>query len=264
MNASARSEAVELQVFITAKPATVFRFFSNAEKFRKWMGESSSIVPGAGGELIVRHGPNPPATGHIVEWVPERRIVFTWGHAHEGASVSLDSSRVIITMEPVAEGTRVTLRHEGLPSESDRQAHRGGWSFYLSNLSHVSIAEQFAGRLESIVDGYVEAWNEAEPARRAIALEKVWAERGRFCDMYACVNGREAFNAHIGGTRKMLMGARLERSGAVQQVHSFVRWPWRIVLSGGGVMACGINVMEFDVDSRIRLAVGFWDPPKQR
>jgi uncharacterized protein YndB with AHSA1/START domain len=54
---------------------------------------------------------------------PDRRIVFTWGYEGDGQAVPAGSSTVEITLEPVADGTEVRLRHSGLPAGQPPLAH---------------------------------------------------------------------------------------------------------------------------------------------
>ncbi len=252
---------VEVRVLIAARPETIFRFFSDPERYRLWMGQESSIQPQMGGELVVRHGPNPAAVGRIVEWVVNERLVFSWGHrsGEAGATVPEGSTTVTITLHPTDEGTLVTLRHTGLPTEIDRQGHRAGWRYYLSQLSAVSWTERMAGRCEPLVDSFFRAWNEPDDEARLKLLGECWAHDGRHRDRYGCIDGRDALHGYIGGVLALMQGAKLERSGAVEQVHAFLRCPWKITLPNGVVMGTGINVFELNRDGLIQSCVGFWD-----
>ena len=45
---------------------------------------------------------------------------------------------MVVTLEAERGGTRVILRHYGLPDDGQRDHHRTGWEFYLDRL-HVRI-----------------------------------------------------------------------------------------------------------------------------
>ena len=60
--------------------------------------------------------------------------MFTWGWT-QGPPVPPGSSRVDVTLEPEEGGTRVVLRHHGLPDDDQRRHHAGGWQMYLSRLA---------------------------------------------------------------------------------------------------------------------------------
>jgi hypothetical protein len=73
------------------------------------------------------------ASGEFVEVDPPRRLVFTWGWSHDPA-VPPGATRVVVTLEPENGGTRVVLRHHGLPDDGQRAHHRKGWELYLGRL----------------------------------------------------------------------------------------------------------------------------------
>jgi uncharacterized protein YndB with AHSA1/START domain len=73
------------------------------------------------------------AAGEFVEVDPPRRLVFTWGWTNDSA-VSPGSTRVVVTLHAENGGTRVVLRHHGLPEDGQRDHHRKGWELYLDRL----------------------------------------------------------------------------------------------------------------------------------
>ncbi len=251
---------VVVSVRIVARPETVYRFFSDPQRFTLWMGAQSSIELRIGGTLVVSHPSGPPASGTIKELIQNQKIVFTWGHRAGGGPVPEGSSTVTITLEPIAEGTRVTLRHAGLPTEADRIGHTFGWRHYLSQLSYFVSSDTFAAQLDGLVDTYLRAWSETEGAKRAALLAECWADNGLFRDRYACLDSRESLDTHISNVQRMAPGAALERSGPIEQCHAFARYPWRAVFPNGAVMAAGTNFFELSSDGKIRSMVGFWDP----
>src|SRR5687768_9570375 len=125
---------VEVAVVICAKPATVFRFFSDPARFAAWIGHGSAIQPKQGGTLALRSEHGPAAFGKITEWVENERITFTWGH-EAGAGLPPDSSTVTITFRAVAGGTEVRLVHSGLPGEA-AGGTQIGWRAHLGGLSN--------------------------------------------------------------------------------------------------------------------------------
>lgn len=59
--------------------------------------------------------------------------MFTWGWTVDDA-VPPGSTHVVVTLEEEDGGTRVVLRHHGLPSDEERHRHRAGWDLYLDRL----------------------------------------------------------------------------------------------------------------------------------
>ena len=84
----------------------------------------------------------------VREVVPERRFVFTWPHMDSDMVPLGDGeTEVAFTLEPTAEGTRVTVIESGfgaLPEEARADARRRnerGWEMQTENLArHVAPA----------------------------------------------------------------------------------------------------------------------------
>lgn len=87
------------------------------------VGGAFSLTMVAGDTLI-------PIHGEYTAIERAHRLSFTW---HSGAAGT--NSEVVLTLEPQGEATLLTLRHAGLPSESAREAHNGGWSHILGLLA---------------------------------------------------------------------------------------------------------------------------------
>ncbi len=73
------------------------------------------------------------AAGEFIEVDPPYRLVFTWGWTHDRA-VPPGTTRVVVTLRAEHGGTRVVLRHYGLPDDDQCEHHRKGWLLYLGRL----------------------------------------------------------------------------------------------------------------------------------
>jgi uncharacterized protein YndB with AHSA1/START domain len=129
-------EILEVSVHIDAEPETVFPYFTDPAKYVQWMGTSVDLRPEPGGRYHVRMRDGVETAGEFVEVDPPRRLVFTWGWTAM-ADVPPGSTRVVVTLEPEAGGTRVVLRHHDLPDEQQRSHHGLGWTQYLGRLALV-------------------------------------------------------------------------------------------------------------------------------
>ena len=123
---------VELSIWIAARPETVFAFLTEPEKLVQWIGLAAELEPRPDGLFRVDMNRRTIVRGQYVTVEPPRRVVFTWGH-EDGTLLPAGSSTVAIVLTPERGGTRVLLRHSGLP-ESEQQAHRLGWRHYLARL----------------------------------------------------------------------------------------------------------------------------------
>jgi uncharacterized protein YndB with AHSA1/START domain len=114
---------------------TVFAFFTDTERWTAWQGVGGKVDARAGGVLRVIMPDAAAASGHFIEVVPPRRIVFTWGWEGNGIPVPPGSSIVTIELEPADGGTMVRLTHTGLQPADIRELHRAGWERYLDRLT---------------------------------------------------------------------------------------------------------------------------------
>jgi uncharacterized protein YndB with AHSA1/START domain len=124
---------IEREIHIEARPATVFEFFTDPEKACRWMGKDAELDPRPGGIYRVDVTGEDVARGEFAEVDPPHRVVFTWGWESGESPVPSGSSTVEILLAPDGDGTRLTLRHSGLPEESVAP-HAHGWEHYLERL----------------------------------------------------------------------------------------------------------------------------------
>ena len=128
---------LEVTVHIAARPETVFAYFTDPTRYVQWMGNHATLDPVPGGTYRIDMRDGVQAAGEFVEVDPPRRLVFTWGWTHDHA-VAPGSTRVVVTFQEEHGGTRVVLRHHGLPDQEQTEHHRKGWEMYLARL-HVRV-----------------------------------------------------------------------------------------------------------------------------
>jgi len=124
---------VEVSVHVAAQPETVFAYFTDPARYVQWMGSGATLEPVPGGAYRVLMRDGVEAVGEFVEIDPPHRVVFTWGWTHD-REVPPGTTRVVVTLDPEDGGTRVVLRHHGLPGDGQREHHSKGWEFYLGRL----------------------------------------------------------------------------------------------------------------------------------
>lgn len=126
------ADVTEHEIRIEASPETVFAFFTDAEKMRRWKGRAAHLDARPGGVYRVDISDRDVAVGEYIEVDPPRRVVFTWGW--EGnEQVPPGSSTVEVTLTPDGDGTIVRLVHRGLPAGAV-PVHADGWLHYLPRL----------------------------------------------------------------------------------------------------------------------------------
>jgi uncharacterized protein YndB with AHSA1/START domain len=131
---SATETELRQTVDIKADASIVWELLTDATQIPRWMGRSIEADPRPGGVFRGEINDWARFSGSFVELVPQEKVVFTFGW--ENADPAPGSSTVTITLEPLADGTRVTLVHSGL-SEATRTQHEHGWGHYLARLASV-------------------------------------------------------------------------------------------------------------------------------
>jgi uncharacterized protein YndB with AHSA1/START domain/uncharacterized damage-inducible protein DinB len=70
-----------------------------------------------GGEINLDFGADGTASGVVTELVPDRRIAFRW----------TADTHVTLDIEATGDGSRLTVTHDGIPSDEWRAAFAAGW-----------------------------------------------------------------------------------------------------------------------------------------
>jgi uncharacterized protein YndB with AHSA1/START domain len=120
---------------IAASPATVFSFFTDVARWTSWQGVDGELDPSPGGVFRIRMPGSEIASGQVVEIVPDRRLVLTWGWEGAGSAVPPGSTTIVIELEPDRGGTLVRLTHSLLAPPPVAEHHRLGWEHYVARLA---------------------------------------------------------------------------------------------------------------------------------
>ena len=96
---------------IAAPPSVVWQWMATPEGLRRWLSPSLEIDLRVGGSYRLL-GPNEQTwiSGHVLEMVPEGGLVLSW--LEEGGDW-VYPARLLITLTPTPNGTRVSLGHDG-------------------------------------------------------------------------------------------------------------------------------------------------------
>jgi uncharacterized protein YndB with AHSA1/START domain len=247
--------SLDRTVTIAARRETVFRYFTDSERFAAWWGAGSRIEPRAGGTVHIRYPNAVVAGGEVLEIAPPERIVFTYGF-ESGRPIPIGASRVTVTLDELAAGTLVRLRHE-LPSAEARDEHVQGWRYQLSVFANVVAREAHAGA-GTLADRFFACWGDTDAGRRRAELATVASEAVAFRDPYSCTSGIDDLNAHIAASQRFMPGVVLERRGEPRQCQGTALVDWSVRGPGGEERAKGTNAFEFAPDGRIARVTGFW------
>jgi uncharacterized protein YndB with AHSA1/START domain len=126
-------DVLERFLTIAATPDVVFRYFTDPDRMTAWMGTAATLEPTPGGDIRIVYNDHDIARGKYLEVEAPTRIVFSWGWEAAGAAVGPGASRVEIDLEAVETGTKLRLRHLGLPA-GQLATHAEGWDLFLPRL----------------------------------------------------------------------------------------------------------------------------------
>jgi uncharacterized protein YndB with AHSA1/START domain len=89
-----------------------------------------AFEPGTGGRLITQLSNGEIfEIGRVSVWEPGKRLVFSWRQASFSAE---QSTEVTVCFEPVDEGTRVSIEHQGWDTIPQRHAARHGFPEHIT------------------------------------------------------------------------------------------------------------------------------------
>lgn len=119
---------IEHVVHIDAAPSTVFDLWTTADGLCAWWAVAASVDPQPGGAIRVDIDGEHVMVGEVVAVEPPNRLRFTFGW--EGSDPAPGSTEVDVLIESNGGGSRLTLRHHGLPIDFI-ESHASGWTHFL-------------------------------------------------------------------------------------------------------------------------------------
>lgn len=126
-------KAYSLQETVAAAPAAVFEMFTNSYRLTHWLSDDARVDVRVGGRVYLFWRAGHYATGEFSDVVANEKIVFSWQGRGEKVQ-----SRVIVTLTPDGDGTRIELLHDGIgDGEATAQEIQTGWQNGLANLKSI-------------------------------------------------------------------------------------------------------------------------------
>ena len=256
MTAAALTHSLARTVTIRAKRETVFRYFTDPDRWAAWWGAGSTIDARPGGIMRIRYPDGTEATGQVLEVVAPERIVFTYGYA-TGKPIASGSSLVTVHVDPHESGSRLRLTHE-FAEAAVRDQHVQGWRFQLSLFGNV-VANDVNANPSQLVDDWFAAWAIADDSERARAVAAIVSPSVQFGDRYSVIDGRDELVQHIGGAIRFMPGFTIRRTGDVKHCLGTLLVEWTISRVDNPQFATGTDVFVLDAAGKIASVTGFWN-----
>ncbi len=246
--------SLDRDVLICARRSTVFRFFTDSERWARWWGAGSTVDARPGGEAVIVYPGGSIARGIVEVVEPVERFVFTFGYDKPGAPIPPGGSRITITLTEEANGTRVRLHHE-VSSAEIRAQHVAGWRYQMSVFADVVTRELSEG-LTAAIDRYLGIWGERDATARQTELAALCTNDVVYRDKFGNASGREDLDGHIAAAQ-IHLPATLVRDGDVRATLGMALVDWTAT-ADGKAMAKGTSLVELDPDGKIARITGFW------
>lgn len=251
----ALSHSLDRHVRIEADRETVFRYFTDNDRWAAWWGAGSTIDPRRGGTVLIRHPNGVEVRGEVVEIDPPERLDFTYAYA-KSALPPADTSLVSIRLSEDGRGaTRLHLHHR-FAAAAMRDEHVQGWRYQLSVFGNIVANEAFAGA-EELVDTWFAAWSEPDAATREATLERIASPAISFRDRFSLIDGLDDLRPHLAAVHRFMPGMRLQRQGAVRHCQGVVLADWVARAADGAERGRGTNVFVLG-GGRIDGVTGLW------
>jgi SnoaL-like domain len=114
--------------------------------------------------------------------------------------------------------------------------------------------------MQEIIERYLAAWNETDPARRRELVTALWAEDGSYTDPLADARGPAEIDGLIGAVQQQFPDFVFTLGGPVDANHNQARFTWHLGPAGDGEpVVIGFDVAVMNDDSQIRAVHGFLD-----
>jgi uncharacterized protein YndB with AHSA1/START domain/predicted ester cyclase len=175
-------ETVSIERTYRATPDRVWEALTNRHALERWFFPLDN--PGAripvfdarvGGAYRIEFVGGPGAGQHTAvgifkEVVPQRKLAFTW--EWDGAP-RMPHSLVTIELHPASGGTKVTLRHEGLPTAQEMAMHAVGWEGILDRYAALEDAHPGKATVRRFIEQGA-AKNDPKVIDELVAPDFVW------------------------------------------------------------------------------------------
>jgi hypothetical protein len=109
-----------------------------------------------------------------------------------------------------------------------------------------------------LIEKYIAAWNETDPASRRRLVDEVFAPDAAYTDPMAAVTGRDQIAAMIAAAQGQFAGLEFRLAGPVDAHHDIARFTWHLGPRDAAPVVVGFDVAVI-AEGRIETVHGFLD-----
>ena len=112
---------------------------------------------------------------------------------------------------------------------------------------------------QTLVQRYIETWNETNPDRRRALIAEIFTDDAGYTDPLAAVRGHEAIDQLVAAAQSQFAGLQFSLGSAVDAHHEQARFAWHLGAPGAAApLAIGFDVAIMG-NGRLREVYGFLD-----
>ena len=108
----------------------------------------------------------------------------------------------------------------------------------------------------TVVNGYIDTWNERDPERRRALVEKVFAADASYLDPHRSGDGPDGIDAMIAAAQEQFPGHRIELTFGPDAHNDRVRFAWEL-RGPNGTVGGGTDFATVSADGRLHSVTGF-------
>jgi hypothetical protein len=115
--------------------------------------------------------------------------------------------------------------------------------------------------ITTVVDGYIDMWNETAPERRRAIIAETWTEDASYVDPLMSGQGADGIDAMVAAAQQQFPGHRFELTQGPDAHNDRVRFAWKLVGQENGTpVAAGVDFGTLAPDGRLQAVTGFLEP----
>ncbi len=114
--------------------------------------------------------------------------------------------------------------------------------------------------VNSVIDRYIEMWNETDSTRRRDLIAQTWAEDATYVDPLVAIAGYDEIDSTVAGAQAQFPGFVFRLAGPVDSHHNLARFTWELAPDGADeALVVGFDVAVLSDDGRLQDVQGFLD-----
>jgi hypothetical protein len=109
-----------------------------------------------------------------------------------------------------------------------------------------------------LIDDWLAAYGEPDPARRSEAVERLWAQDAQLIDPPLSARGHAQIVAQADQLLAQFPQHRFRRSSGIDAHHGLARYAWQLLSPTGQVVLEGCDFAQIDTAGRLLQVAGFF------